>query len=414
MDDIKPPKNSYRNIDPVESSEPEEFDTAPIAPKSTTPDDIETVDLSLENKQSENKAKPGAPKFMHKVLRLLKNKKTLLIVAIILIVIAGGLVYWFVLRENKTPQSTTYKPASVAKKIAAKKVTSPLTGVELSDATLAKRPVTGLMIENSLDARPQSGLIDAGLVVEAVAEGGITRFLALFQESTPQYIGPVRSARPYYVDFALAFDASLGHVGGSPDAMNDIKSLNVKDLDQFYNAGGYWRINDRAAPHNVYTSFERLDQLNKNKGYTSSGFTPLEHKKDVTQTPTASSIDLNLSGPTYNPHFQYDPNTNSYKRSEAGGAHIDLRTGTQISPKVVVALVMTKGTSDGYHGSYGTVGSGKAYVFQDGIISQGTWTKADRKSSLQLTDKNGLPLKINAGQAWITLVGSGSDVSYQP
>jgi len=190
--------------------------------------------------------------------------------------------------------------------------------------------------------------------------------------------------------------------------------LGVKDLDQFFNSGAYWRISERFAPHNMYTSFDRLDNLNTSKGYTSSKFTPLERKKDTPQTPTASVIDFSVSGPTYNPHFQYDQTTNSYKRSQAGTAHVDLKSGSQISSKVIVALVMSRGTSDGYHSSYTDVGSGKAYVFQDGIVSEGTWAKADRKGALTLTDKNGLSLKINAGQTWITLVGAASDVVYRP
>ena len=95
----------------------------------------------------------------------------------------------------------------------AKKPISLLTGLELASAELANRPVTGVMIENSPDARPQSGLTDAGIVYEAIAEGGVTRFLAIYQESQPQYIGPIRSARPYYLDFILEyFFVNLGKI----------------------------------------------------------------------------------------------------------------------------------------------------------------------------------------------------------
>ena len=345
------------------------------------------------------------------------SKKQLLIIAGIVaaLLIGGGLVYWFVLKpDNKSSTNTT--PVVTANKATPKaKPTSPLTGVELSDASLANRPVTGLMIENSGDARPQSGLTDAGIVFEAIAEGGITRFLALFQESQPQYIGPIRSARPYYIDFALPFDAGLGHVGGSPDALNDIKNLGVRDLDEFYNSQAYWRITERAAPHNVYSSFAKLDALNQSKGYTSSKFTPFTRKKDVPQTPTASSIDFSISSSFYSPHFQYNTATNTYKRSEGGVAHVDAQTGAQISPKVVIALVMNQGlASDGDHTTYQDTGSGKMYVFQDGIVSVGTWAKSSRQSQFVFTDKNGLTMKLNAGQTWISIVGSASYVSYTP
>src|SRR5581483_6348891 len=112
-------------------------------------------------------------------------------------------------------------------------VASTLTGLPV-DPSVNKRQVTAVMIENSLDARPQSGLDQAGIVFEALAEGGVTRFMALFQDTQPDYIGPVRSARPYYIQWLLGYDAAYAHVGGSPDALNDITAWHVKDLNQFY------------------------------------------------------------------------------------------------------------------------------------------------------------------------------------
>src|SRR5690606_7640370 len=111
-----------------------------------------------------------------------------------------------------------------------------------------------------------------------------------------EHIGPVRSARPYYLDWALSFDASYAHVGGSPEALSLIKSLGVKDLDQFSNSGAFQRVSNRFAPHNMYTSMAKLDALNQAKGFTASTFTPFPRKKDApSATPTAKAIDLNIS-----------------------------------------------------------------------------------------------------------------------
>lgn len=285
---------------------------------------------------------------------------------------------------------------------------SKLTGIQV-DPALNQRPVTGVMIENSKVARPQSGLKDAGVVFEAIAEGGITRFLALYQEAQPDYIGPIRSVRPYYLDFLLAFDASIAHVGGAPQALKDIKSLGVKDLDQFANSGAYERVKNRAAPHNVYSSMAKFDTLNASKGFVSSTFTSLVRKKDAPAAqPTANKIDLNISSGPYNVHYDYDAATNSYKRSLGGEPHTDERSTAQLTPKVVIALVMTRGiASDGQHTNYGTTGSGHMYVFQDGILTEGTWSKTDRKSAFSFTDAAGQPIALNAGQTWITLVDAG-------
>ena len=107
--------------------------------------------------------------------------------------------------------------------------------------------------------------------------------------------------------------------------------------------------------------------------------------------------------------------TNTYKRTQAGEAHIDQKSKAQISPKVVIALITEKSYDpDGYHTDYKTVGSGKMYVFQDGIVSEGTWQKSDRKSQYVFTDKNGFPMKLNAGQTWISLIANQSDVIYKP
>lgn len=347
-----------------------------------------------------------------------KKKKFLIILSIILaILLAAGAAYWFIFK----PSANTVTPVAEAKITEQKKeappqkILSPLTGTEVASAEVASRPITGLMIENSPDARPQSGLTDAGIVYEAIAEGGITRFLAIFQESKPNYIGPVRSARPYYLDFILPYDAGYGHAGGSPQALSDIKTLGVKDLDEFANGNSYMRVNDRYAPHNLYTGFDKLDKLNASKGYTTSKATTFTRKPDVPQTPTARIIDLSISSPLYSPRFEYDPGTNTYKRSQGGEPHIDQKTKAQIAPKVVIALVTEKSYDpDGYHTDYKTVGGGKMYVFQDGIVSEGTWQKSGRKTQYVFTDKNGLPMKLNSGQTWISLVANQTDVVYKP
>ncbi len=395
MDDIKIPSQKQKTQEqayPTEASL-----TNPQ--KKYMPEEV--IDMSISN---QNSAK--GPKKRFKI-----TKKQIIIICIIVALLIAGLVYYFIFYKKDQSSNTTV--TITKKEEPPKPPTSPLTGRVVESETIAKRPVTAIMIENSPDARPQSGLKQADTVVEAVAEGGVTRFMAAYLESTPDYIGPIRSARPYYVDYALAFDASYAHVGGSPEALSDIKTLGVKDLDQFFNPDAYFRINSRYAPHNMYSDFTKLDALNQSKGYTSSKFTPFERKIDVAQTPTANSVSFSLSGATYNPTFTYDAATNSYIRSQAGNTHNDFKSGEPINPKVVVALVLDK-SSDGYNTIYQTSGSGTAYIFQDGIVSQGSWNKPDRKSSVTLTDKNGLPMKLNAGQTWITLIGSPSDIDYQP
>ena len=317
------------------------------------------------------------------------------------------------------------KPAAAPKKAAVKKLTPPpapiystLSGLQITDAGLNKKPVTAVMIENSIDARPQSGLADAGVVFEAQAEGGVTRFMALYQGTTPNNVGPVRSARPYYVQWALGFDAAYAHVGGSPDALSDITAWHVKDMNQFYNGNYYHRVSSRASPHNVYTGIDTLNSLESSKGYSSSftGF-PRASKEAASAQPAASSIDLAISSATYNPHYDYDAAANAYKRSEGGDVHIDANSGQQLEPKVVIAIVvpLTRGTLDAsgaYYSDYNVLGSGAAYIFQNGGVTVGQWHKSDNASQITFTDASGATIPLNRGQTWISAVSAAAQVKY--
>lgn len=295
-------------------------------------------------------------------------------------------------------KSTPPKPAPV--------YYSALSGEKVPDEASTKIAVTGIMIENSPDARPQSGIKPASVVFEAIAEGGITRFLALYQNNKPQLIGPVRSVRLHYVDWIAPFQASVAHIGGSKFALDEVRNGNYRDIDQFFNAPSYWRATDRYAPHNVYTSFERLDALNQKKGYATSEFTAWPRKDGKpAATPTATVIDVKISGIPYNSHYQYDAASNTYLRSQGGAQHLDREAG-QVAPSTVIVLdtTMSRVFEDGYREQITTIGSGKARVFQDGIVTEATWTKKDRGSQISFTGADGKEIPLNRGQTWITAV----------
>lgn len=341
---------------------------------------------------------------------------------------------WTHFHHTKPALAVTIQKHTVVKNAPAP-ILSTLTGLAVADASVNQLPVTGVMIENSIDARPQSGLSQAGVVFEAVAEGGVTRFLALFQDTQPDTVGPIRSARPYYIQWEMGFDAAYAHVGGSPDALNDIAAWGVKDMNQFYNGASYHRVANRYAPHNVYTGIGTLNQLETAKGYTST-YNGFPRKKEqayqavattgskVKATPVAETrtpvngIDLALSGPAYDPHFDYNAASNSYNRSEGGEPHIDANTNAQLSPKVVVAMVVPKAqgaldSSGAYYSDYTVVGSGQVYIFQDGTVTTGIWTKADMKSQITFADADGKTIALNPGQTWISAVATANQVTYK-
>jgi hypothetical protein len=351
------------------------------------------------------------------------NKKWTIIASIIAILVLGGAGTLTYALSNYNVNSGVHLSKKI--KVIPKKpvvIYSTLTGLPVVDASVNQRPVTGVMVENSIDARPQSGLDKAGVVFEAEAEGGVTRFMALYQDSQPSYIGPVRSLRPYYLQWCLSFDCAIAHVGGSPDALNDVTDWNAKNLDQFYNAKAYWRISSRYAPHNVYTDASHLSGIETSKGFGAASYTGWARKADSpSKTPTASSLDFSLSGYYYNPHFDYDLATNSYKRSESGAPHMEVDENgvkTQISPKVVVAMVVPLGqgeldSSGAFYSNYQATGSGQAYIFQDGTVATATWNKLNNNAPILLRDATGKDIALNRGQTWVTAVSTAGRVTYK-
>lgn len=347
-----------------------------------------------------------------------QHKKLTIILAVAgVLLIAGGTAtaLYFINQKPAEPAKVADKPKPKPEPEPVKYY-SPLTGAEVQNEAVTKQAVTGIMIENSPDARPQSGLKDSGVVFEAIAEGGITRFLVLYQEQKPQLIGPVRSVRMYYVDWVAAFNASVAHIGGSAAALQEVRNGNYRDIDQFFNAAYYWRATDRYAPHNVYTSFEKLDALNTAKGYTSSTFTGFTRKDSkASAAPNATSVDVQISSALFNSHYAYNAATNTYDRSQAGAPHADREAG-QISPRVVIVLKVDqqKVFEDGWREQINAIGTGAAYVFQDGTAQEVTWSKASKADQIKFTDANGADVPLARGQTWITAVPNGSGaVSWQ-
>jgi hypothetical protein len=293
---------------------------------------------------------------------------------------------------------------------------SPLTGEPVANKAATIEPVTAIMIENSPDARPQSGLKDSGVVFEAIAEGGITRFLVLYQQEKPGLIGPVRSIRLYDAEWVAPFDASVGHVGGSMGGLAEIRNGSYRDIDQFFNAASYYRSSDRYGPHNVYTTFTLLDALNAKKGYTSStftGFSRVDGKPAA--TPTATYISITISSALYNSSYTYDKATNTYARSQAGAPHLDRETG-QIAPSVVVAMRVDEQTvlQDGYREQITTTGSGPATIFQNGTATAVTWHKTSKTSQITFTNAAGADVPLVRGQTWIAAVPNNrGDVTWK-
>lgn len=308
-----------------------------------------------------------------------------------------------------------------------------------------RRPLL-VMIENHLESRPQSGLSDADVVYEAVAEGGITRFMAVYYCQAAAFesiLGPVRSARTYFLDWASEYNFPLYvHVGGAntPGPANALGQIGdygwaaSNDLNQF--SIGYptfWRDYERlgrtvATEHTMYTTTEKLWAVGKKRGYTNvdpennewaDDFIPWQFVKSE----PGEKGDIGLISykfwdyQEYAVRWQYDPAANVYRRSNGGSDHLDLNTKEALTAKnVVVQFAKESRANDGYEGNahllYGTTGKGEALIFKDGVVIEGSWSKAKRTSRTVFLDAKGKEISFNPGRIWISILPVGNKVDY--
>ena len=323
----------------------------------------------------------------------------------------------------------------------------PINGEMLTDkhrSNWEKRRPLGIMIENSTDARPQSGLTSADVVYEFVAEGGITRFLAMYYCRDAQFVGPVRSARVYFIDMLLGYGnyPLYAHVGGAntpgpADALGKIEKLKwsrYNDMNQFsipfptyYR--DYSRLGEVATEHTMYSSTTKLwafaadkrkltnvddEGTSWDESYTPWTFSDGEAGKGTTN---ALAYEFWVGKKAWGVSWKYDAKANGYVRSHGDGiVHTDLNNKKPITSKnVVVMLVKESPANDGYDGGhllYGTQGKGDALVFQNGDVTKATWRKPKETDLVRFYDSSGEEIPMVRGQVWISAIPIGNEIDY--
>lgn len=308
------------------------------------------------------------------------------------------------------------------------------------------RPLA-VMIENSEEARPQSGLSRADIVYEALAEGWITRLMGVFYCNTPLEnitFAPVRSARTYYVDWVSEYDALYNHVGGAgrcaDDTVDDrakalcqINRYGIKDLDQFgIGFPDCYRNPDRldhpvATEHTMVCFSDSLYKIAAKRGWANpdeNGITwdknfkqwLFEDDADRTEQGNAQNIKIVFAEgyDRYDVEWDYDQLSNTYKRKNGGVVQLDLDTQEQLAAKnVVVQLTKLTGPVDEHgHFLYATIGSGKAIIFRNGKTMVGTWSKKSRIGRTVFFDSLGKEIKFTRGLIWIELIPREQQLTY--
>ncbi|MFH1078584.1 MAG: DUF3048 domain-containing protein [Patescibacteria group bacterium] len=281
-----------------------------------------------------------------------------------------------------------------------------LDGVLVTEGEEALQPYA-VMVENAPEARPLMGPADANLVVEAPVEGGITRLMLVFDAtSTADQIGPVRSARPYYVEFASALDAVYAHCGGSSDALALIrKTVGFRDLDEFANGNRFWRSSKRSAPHNIYTSMEELRAASDSKEWNDGTvIAPWRYVNPEDAIETGDVTDVRVPyGGTFTATWSYDAATDAYTRSQAGSVQHDA-DGTVVTSMNVIILLTEERVLDAVGRlKVRTTGSGKAWLFRDGKRFDVTWHRTEG-SWLRFETTDGNDAMFRPGKTWISVV----------
>ncbi len=303
-------------------------------------------------------------------------------------------------------------------------VPAPLTGRLVSPEAAARHPIA-VMIDDLWAARPQSGFSAASIVWQAPAEGGIPRYMMIFGENQPGAVGPVRSARYYYIAWAAEWRAVYAHAGGSPQALETLRAQGggqlVYNADQFAYGGFFRRVTDRFAPHNLYTDGAQLEAIANSVGAAGTPVQPIwRFAPGVPLAGRPAGGRIIVSYPSSTIEYDYDRATNSYPRTvSTEGPERDAATGARVAPQNVVIMLMQFGPLNDGHPGKGrleatVVGRGIAWICTNGRTTKGTWRKASLTAPTQFYDGRGVPITLTVGQTFVNVLPLGSIVRITP
>jgi len=345
--------------------------------------------------------------------------KILVIILIILIIVALGLLAIKVKqdRDKKIQETVSKNDIPTIDEPEAKPVT--FSGNERAIA---------VMIDNHKDAMPQAGLNMASLVYEIIVEGGETRLMEVFKSTDLEKvdlekIGPIRSARHYFLDYALENDAIYVHFGWSPQAQSDIPKLKVNNINGIIESStSFWRVKDKYAPHNVVTSTEKILEMANNKGYSvTSNQKPVLNYTVEDITLANSEIDaytVTIPYSIYNTvKYEYDPVERRYIRYSRKEEQKDWLTDETVTTKnIIITKCKNYTLNDGENKGrqdLENIGTLEGYYITNGKAIEITCEKTSRKSQTIYKDLEGNEIKVNDGNTFIQICPIDSKITIE-
>lgn len=353
-------------------------------------------------KKSKKKPKKQQQKIMVSLM-------ILLLLVILFIILNNSSLNKIISKENKKSEENLTEKIKEEKKL------------NIVDENSNQRPIA-IMIDNNVGNNSHVGLADAYITYEISVEGGLTRIMALYKDIDTKMIGPVRSSRHYFLDYALESDAIYAHYGWSPYAETDIKNLKVNNINGLTDTNVYWREKNIKAPHNVFTSTQKIYNSLKDYNYkttttnwsllnynvTNIDLTNIQNQQDKIKK--ADNIVIKYSN-YQTRSYKYDNNTKEYLRYMNNSPHIDKQTKMQYKYKnVIIEKVQISILDDYGRLDLNTTGTGEGYYMTNGYILPITWTKQTRTSQTIYKYLDNTEIKVNDGNTFIQIMPSNYDI----
>ena len=343
-----------------------------------------------------------------------RGVKALIAILVILIIVAGGILAYKIIQERNSKETSQEESnVIIAPQIEEVKQVQIFNGND--------RPIA-VMIDNHSGAWPQAGLNQAYMVYEIIVEGGETRLMALFKGVDVDKIGPVRSARHYFIDYAMENDAIYTHFGESPQADSDIKRYSIDEIDGIAEDGTtFWRVKDKAAPHNAVTSMEKLKQSAKNKKYQ------MTSNKEIVLNYTTDEINLEEGQSAITvtiPHsqlqtvrYEYDEENKVYKRYARNKAQTDWDTGDAVTTKNIIITfcdnyTLTDTENKGRQGLK-NIGTFDGYYITNGRAIKIKCIKSARDEQTVYQTLDGNEIEVNDGNTFVNICPISADVTIE-
>lgn len=351
----------------------------------------------------------------------------LYMLAAIVTVVAFLLAIWLLVhmlflsdRSGDLPPDLVFDEERVVEEVSDEcALRSPLNGICLDDADNKEESYIAVMVENNAEAWPLSGVSKARVVYEAPVEGDIPRFMLIFaREDDVSKVGPVRSARPYYLDWVSEYPGAMYmHVGGSPEALERITNSDIFDLNEFSRGWYYWRSTDRGAPHNVYTSSElwqkAWEDYDGNQEAVQSWKFAEQTDCDSEQESCVHLIVAEFALGRYSSRWEYTSSTQKYTRFQGLTEQFD-KEGARVEADVVIVQRVDSAVIDDVgRKRIDAVGAGDAQIFQAGRHIAARWQKDNVSSRTRWYDLNGKEISLQPGTIWVEVLPNGRGLQWQ-